>query len=142
MDKCHRIESLSIVVYDGHYDKIHYALSMASTAGALNMATTLFFTMDACSALKQNYSWRELPLSGVVGSGQIMDNNFKVQNIASFEDLLSACVDLGIKFMVCEMGLKTQEITLNELRQDIPFEQGGLATFLSNASKHGSIIFI
>ena len=42
-----RLQSLSIVVYDGHFDKIHYALAMASSAAAIDTNVTLFFTMDA-----------------------------------------------------------------------------------------------
>ena len=44
------LSHLSMVVYDGHFDKIHYALAMASSAAAIDTSVTLFFTMDAARA--------------------------------------------------------------------------------------------
>ena len=40
-----RPEKLSIVVFSGDFDKIHYALVMASAAAAIDIPATLFFTM-------------------------------------------------------------------------------------------------
>jgi len=148
-----RIERLSVVVYDGHFDKIHYALAMASSAAALNMPATLFFTMDACAALMVSTDgsrpgWHDLPISGSgtpdqgATTGATMDAQFKAQKIAPFEELLSACVEMGVTFMVCEMGLRARHLSADQLRTDIPLEPGGLVTFLSTASKDGSIVFI
>lgn len=143
------IERLSVVVYDGHFDKVHYALAMAASAAALNMPVTLFFTMDACTALMMSTDgrqpgWHALPVSGAdeTGTGIDMDNQFQTQKIATFEELLVACVELGVTFMVCEMGLKARHLSVDGLRADIPVEPGGLVTFLSNATKDGSIVFI
>lgn len=143
------IERLSVVVYDGHFDKIHYALAMAASAAALDMPVTLFFTMDACAALMMSVDgkqpgWHGLPANDADGvkTGIDMDNQFQAQKIATFEELLVACVELGVTFMVCEMGLKARHLSVDELRADIPVEPGGLVTFLSNATKDGSIVFI
>lgn len=142
-----RTDRLSIVVYDGHYDKVHYALAMASSAAALEMPVTLFFTMNACRALmlsaKDNQPlWRVMPLSESDGAGVDMDAQFQTQKIGTFEDLLTACVELGVTFMVCEMGLKARNLSAENLRTDVPVKPGGLVTFLSDASKTGSIVFI
>ena len=45
-------DKLSIVVYSGKFDEVHYALVMASAAAAVGRPVTLFFTMDACIALE------------------------------------------------------------------------------------------
>lgn len=137
-----RIERLSVVVYDGHFDKVHYALAMASSAAAIDVPVTLFFTMNACKALMGGQAWRTMPLSEGHGDGGTMDDGFGEQKIATFEDLLSACVELGVTFMVCEMGLKARNLSAENLRQDVPVEPGGLVTFLSSASTNGSIVFI
>lgn len=142
-----RMERLSVVVYDGHFDKVHYALAMASSAAALDMPVTLFFTMDACRALmiapdNGQPAWRAMPLSESGGTGGEMDDRFQAQKIAPFEELLTACMELGVTFMVCEMGLKARGLSAADLRQDIPVEPGGLVTFLSDATKDGSIVFI
>lgn len=146
-----RIDRLSVVVYDGHFDKVHYALAMASSAAALDIPVTLFFTMNACTALMGtpddgDPGWRAMPISQDDGlgfrNGGDMDDDFQARKIATFEDLLSACVELGVCFMVCEMGLKARHLPAETLRQDITIEPGGLVTFLSNATKTGSIVFI
>ena len=46
-------DKLSIVVYSGKFDEVHYALVMASAAAAVGRPVTLFFTMDACIALEK-----------------------------------------------------------------------------------------
>lgn len=142
MAQDNRIDRLSIVVYDGHFDKVHYALAMASSSAALDIPVTLFFTMNACKALMTSPGWREMPLTESSGTGGDMDDGFRANNIATFEDLLTACVELGVTFMVCEMGLRARDLSAESLREDIPVEPGGLVTFLSNATNDGSIVFV
>ena len=141
-------DKLSVVVFSGEFDKVHYALVMASGAQASNRETTLFFTMGACHALLKKdergaYPWREMELSnqGGGGNGGARDDQFKGLGVGAFEELLSACVDMGVKFMVCEMGLRAEGLTRADLRDDVPFEEGGVVTFLNDASKDGSILF-
>ena len=50
-DKAPRPQKLSVIVFSGDYDRVHYALAMASAAAATNRAVTLFFTMAATRAL-------------------------------------------------------------------------------------------
>lgn len=144
---------LSIVVYDGHYDKVHYALAMAAAAAAIDRPVSLFFTMDACRALMNDESgaavWRALPTttggsgaSAVGEMGGAMDARFQSERIASFEDLLESCVELGVTIMVCEMGLKARELDAANLRRDVPFTPGGLVTFLAGPAKDGQLVFI
>ena len=54
-------DKLSIVVYAGFYDKVHYALVMAAAAAAIGRPVTLFFTMGACHALKSPADGGEPP---------------------------------------------------------------------------------
>ncbi|MBT3306129.1 MAG: hypothetical protein HN377_06555 [Alphaproteobacteria bacterium] len=140
------LDKLSIVVADGHYDKVHYALVMAAAAAAIDRPVTLFFTMGACHALKQTDgppAWRAMPLSnGNEASGGDRDDAFAATNVAIFEDLLQSCIQLGVTFMVCEMGLRAEGLEGRPLRDDIPLEEGGVVTFLNDTSKDGTVIFI
>jgi len=61
-------------------------------------------------------------------------HTFRAKGTATFEELLSACVELGVTFMVCEMGLKAFDIEHGDLRDDISFAIGGVVTFLNDAS--------
>lgn len=140
-------DSLSIIVYSGEFDKIHYALVTAAAAAASNRKATLFFTMWAGRALERPGSdgrpaWRSLPVSAGTEDAQAMDERFKTRGVADFETILEACVSLGVTFMVCEMGLKALDMDPDRLRPDVPVEKGGLVTFLADASGDGAMLFI
>ena len=63
-------KKLSLVVFSGTYEKVHYALVMASAALASGRDVTLFFTMDASRALFAPSGWRHLRTE-VRGDGDI-----------------------------------------------------------------------
>ncbi len=140
-------DKLSIVVFSGHYDKVHYALVMAAAAAAVDRPVTLFFTMAACHALKAagkdgKAAWRAMSLSEEKGTGGDKDDTYAATKVATFEELLQSCVQMGVKFMVCEMGLRAVGLEGVPLRDDIALEQGGVVTFLADASKDGAMLFI
>lgn len=139
-------QKLSIVVFSGDFDRIHYALVMAAAAVATNTPVTLFFTMWAGRALEAPLAdgrpaWTRLKASDG-RSAAAMDEDFKAKGIGSFEDLLEACVGLGVTVMVCEMGLKALGMALEGLRPDVPVTPGGVVTFLADASRDGAMLFV
>ncbi|MCR6629766.1 MAG: DsrE/DsrF/DrsH-like family protein [Magnetospirillum sp.] len=129
------VDRLSLVVFSGDFERVHYALVMAAAAVATNKPVTLFFTMGAAKALVGRDGWRALP-------GADLDGTFKERGIGTFEELLEACVALGVTFMVCETGLKALGIDEATLRDDVPITQGGVVTFLADASKDGAMLFV
>lgn len=139
-------EKLSIIVFSGTYEKIHYALVMASAAAAVDKPVTLFFTMEAIKAVigdDNHPGWRTLPKHETSSkTGSVADRALAEKNIAQFEDLLDACKSLGVVFMVCEMGMKAMGISRENLRPDIPFDVGGVVTFLNDANQNGAMLFI
>jgi peroxiredoxin family protein len=140
-------DRLSIVVFSGDFDRIHYALVMAAAAVASNTPVTLFFTMWAGRALERplpdgSPAWSRLPVSQGAMTAAEMDAQFKARGVARFEELLEACVALGVTFMVCEMGLKALGMDPDGLRPDVPVAKGGVVTFLADASKDGAMIFV
>lgn len=126
------VDKLSLVVFSGDFERVHYALAMAAGAVASNHAVTLFFTMGAARAL---VDWRTLP-------GAEADETLRARGVAGFEELLEACVALGVAVMVCEMGLRALGIDAGALRPDVPVTAGGIVTFLADASKDGGMLFI
>lgn len=126
------VDKLSLVVFSGEFERVHYALSMAAGAAATNRPATLFFTMGAARAL---VDWRTLP-------GADADADLRAKGLAGFDELLEACVALGATIMVCEMGLKALGIAPGTLRADLPITPGGIVTFLADASKDGAMLFI
>ena len=124
---------------------------MAGGGGASDRPVALFFTRGACRVLKKTGpgggpAWRSMPLSegesrGCANGGE-KDDAYAEINVATFEELLQSCVQMGVTFMVCEMGLRAEGMEGEPLRDDIPLQQGGVVTFLNDASKDGVLLFI
>ena len=123
---------------------MHYALAMASAAAAMNKPVTLFFTMAAIRALTKHGGWRELPAGdlspGETGGDQ--DSAMTGKGLAGFEELLEACIAFKVKVLVCEMGLHALGLAKSELRDDVAYEEGGIVSFLADASAGGATLFI
>jgi peroxiredoxin family protein len=139
-----QISKLSLIVQSGDVDQIHYAFATASAALAINIPVTMFFTMAASRAVMgagDQAGWRAMS-TGAGQSGAEMDAGFSSRNIGTMEELISACVALGARFLICEMGLKALDLERDTLRPDLEFEVGGLVTFLSDAKRDGQIIYI
>ncbi len=141
-----RPDKLSIIVYSGAFDKVHYALALASSAVATNQAATLFFTMGACRALLRAGAdgvpgWHTL--GAVQGRAAAeMDREYAKRGVATFDELFSACVELGVRFIVCEMGLRAAGIEAKDLRDDLTIDTAGIVTFLGDASTDGAMLFV
>jgi len=140
-------DKLSVIVYSGAYDRVHYALALAASAAAIGRPATLFFTMGACKALTRagadgKPAWRKLPLSEEKGTGGKRDDGYAKSGVATFEELLASCVQFGVTFMVCEMGLRATGLEGKPLRDDVPIVEGGIVSFLNDASKDGAVLFI
>lgn len=112
---------LSLIIRSGDYESVHYALALASAALAVNKPAVLFFTMKGLRALAG-------PPPGLDDWGR--DALMRERGIGDFETLLQACVELGGRFIVCEMGLRALGIDRSTLRTDIPFTVAGIVTLL------------
>lgn len=134
-------ERLSIVLLSGSFERVHYGLCIASTAAALERPVTLFATLGALRALVAadadgRPGWMALPVaeepagSGVADGGALDARN-RARGVAGFEELLEACLTLGVEFMACEMGLRALALEPVALRSDLELKPGGLATLLA-----------
>ena len=131
------MDKLSIVVFSGDFDRVHYALAMAASAAALGTAATLLFTGAAVRALAADVEgeagWRALHAGDGRAAGQV-DADYRGRGIAGFEELLAACAELGVRLIACEMGMRVGSLDRSALRADIAIQEAGLATFLADAS--------
>ena len=145
MDRGGGIDKLSLVVFSGTFEKVHYALVLASGTAAVGKPVTMLFTMQATRALLKagedgKPGWQGLPSE--MESGKATDDGFKARMVGDFETLLDACNEMNVRFMVCEMGLRALDIDMSALRDDITIQPGGVVTFMHDASKDGSMLFI
>ena len=112
---------VSVILRAGDYESAHYALALASAALAVNKPAVLFFTMAGIRAL--------------MGPPPALDDwprdrLNRERGVGDFETLLQACVELGARFIVCEMGLRSLGIDAGSLRTDVPFTIAGIVTLL------------
>ncbi|MBK3801415.1 hypothetical protein GAY33_19720 [Azospirillum brasilense] len=141
-------ESLSIVLFAGGFDRVHYALVMASAAAATNRKVTLFFTGRALNTLLAGDTdgvpgWHRLDPADDGSRPAERDAAFTANGLAGFEELLEACVMLKVTVMACEMGLRALGLPTGvPLRPDVPVKTGGVVTFLNDAPKTGAILFV
>lgn len=123
-------DKLSLIIQSGDYDRVHYALVMASAALAVGKPVTLFFTMAATSALTAGWA------------DNSRETAFAADGLATFEELLAACSELDATFMVCELGLRAEKLDRGDLRDDIQITEGSAVSFLSDASENGAMLYI
>ena len=114
------MSGLSIILRSDRYEDAHYALAMASAALAVNQAAVLFFTMGGLRALTKPPQLQDWP----------RDALNRERGVGDFETLMQACVELGARFIVCEMGLRSLGIDRAGLRRDVPFTVAGIVTLL------------
>ena len=112
---------ISVILRAGDYESAHYALALAAAALAVNKPAVLFFTMSGIRALQG-------PPPGLEGWDRDAQN--RARGVGDFETLLQACVELGARFIVCEMGLRSLDIDRASLRADVPITVAGIVTLL------------
>ena len=120
--------ALGIILISGTHERAHVAFMLATAAAALGRPTTLFATNAGCRALLQNWSGLE---------GAPRDGSLITAGIAGLEDLRTAAIDLGVRLLACETGLRAAALTQAPLLEHA--EIAGLATFL-NAVGQGQIV--
>jgi len=135
-------KKLSIVIASGTFEKVHYALVMATGAAAIDTTVTLFFTMGACPAIMADDGWRALPSEKPDTTATARDDDFASRGVATMNELIDSAAELGITFMVCEMGLRAEGLEDQPMREGVNITRTGVVTFINDASADGSIIYV
>jgi peroxiredoxin family protein len=138
--------ALNLVLISDEYERVHYALVLASAAAATGRRVRLFLSMGALKALargtEQRPGWHDLSPSSGGLSAMDQDRAFAEAGVATFEELLQATLALGGELMACEMGMRAVGLARHELRSDIAVAEGGVVTFLAAAEGTGPILFV
>lgn len=128
---------LILIVLSSAFERVHYALATAAAAAAADRPTILFFTQGAVRALagtREAPGWMRLTVDDPSLGGsdaKTLDRAFRARGAAGIEELLAACRELRVPFLVCSMGLRVAEIARSELRHDLAVEETGLVDVLS-----------
>ncbi len=163
-DSTDNAKSMSIIVTKGSLDWAYPPFILGTTAAAMDMKVTMFFTFYGLALLKKKLNLKfttlgnpamEMPMMGghmampnllsvmpgVGGAaGKMMKNLMKQKGVASIEDLREASVDLEIRMIACQMTLDLFEYTQDDMIDGI--ELGGAATYMEVASRSDINLFI
>lgn len=134
-----RAQPLGIVLSTGDYERAHYALMMATAAASVGRPVVLFATNAGINALRRRTPDGEPGWTHLAGS--VRDVDLQGHGIAGMADLLVAAVELGIRVMICETGLRAEGLTAADLTAGVPGEITGLISFYE-AVGDGAIVFI
>ncbi len=151
-DKGGRAGGLGLVMFSGGYDRVHYALAMAAAAAASGRRVSILITGRALLALGAEsqsesesgppYGWHGLDAADDGRSPADRDGCLASRGVATFEELLAACVALDVSVTVCEMGLRALDWpATTRLRNDVPTTLGGIVGFLA-AVGDGALLFV
>jgi peroxiredoxin family protein len=135
---------LSMVLFSGGYDRVHYALGMAAAAAAIDRRVTLLFSGRALRALVAGDppSWQALDPADDGSLPAARDRFLADSGVATFEELLGACVALGVRIIVCEMAVRALGLPDDVAwRADVPVTLAGIVTFLTEADG-GAVLHI
>jgi len=122
--------ALGVLLLSGAHDRAHYAFVVAAGAAALGRRVVLFATNLGCHALCRDWS-------GLSDAGR--DARIAARGVAGLEVLREACLDMEVRMIACEAGLRAEALDDSQLLPRV--EVAGIATFLS-AVGAGQIITI
>ncbi len=122
--------ALGVLLLSGSHDRAHYAFVVASGAAALGREVVIFATNLGCLALCRDWS-------GLAGAER--DSRVQARGVAGLDTLREACVEMDVRMIACEAGLRAESIDATLLLSNV--EVAGIPTFLS-AVGTGQIITI
>jgi peroxiredoxin family protein len=122
--------TIGVLLLSGAHDRAHYAFVVASGAAALGRTVVVFATNRGCLALCRDWS-------GLDDTSR--DARIQERGVAGLDTLREACIDMEVRLIACEAGLRAEAIDPSALLPDV--EVAGIATFLE-AIGTGQIITI
>lgn len=113
-------EVLGLLLLSGTHDRAHYAFVLAAGAAALGRPVVLFASNRGCLGLASDWS-------GLDDSAR--DARVQSAGVAGLDELRDASIELGVRLIACEAGLRAEAIDPKSLLPSV--EVAGVATFLS-----------
>jgi peroxiredoxin family protein len=107
------------MLLSGSHDRAHYAFVVAAGAAALGRRVVLFASNQGCLGLCRDWS-------GLADAGR--DARIQARGVAGLETLRDACMEMDVRMIACEAGLRAEALTPDLLLASV--EVAGIATFL------------
>lgn len=157
-------KSMSIIVTKGGLDQAYPPFILATTAAAMGLDVTMFFTFYGLTLLKKELNLKvttlgnaamEMPMMGghmampnilaaIPGAGALttamMKDLIKKNGVASIEELRELSIEADVKIIACQMTLDLFDYKREDLIDGPEF--GGAATYIEVATKSDINLFI
>ena len=157
-------KAMTIIVTKGTLDWAYPPFILATTAVAMGVNTTMFFTFYGLGLLQKKLDLKVSPLGNpamkmpmmgmhiampnLVGmlpgvtamASGMMKDMIKKKGVASIEDLRSMALEAGVKMIACQMTLDLFELKKEDMIDGISL--GGAATWMENALKSDINLYI
>jgi peroxiredoxin family protein len=148
-------KSMAIIVSKGTLDWAYPPFILATTAAAMDMDVTLFFTFYGLSLLKKELDAEvsplgnpamKMPMGGMhmgmpnliaalpgvtAGATAMMKNMIAKKGVASLKDLREAALESGVRLVACQMTMDLFEFKKEDMIAGATI--GGAATYLEQA---------
>ena len=156
--------TMSIIVTKGSLDWAYPPFILGTTAAAMGLDVTMFFTFYGLPLLKKDLNLKvtplgnaamEMPMGGghmvmpnIVGmlpgvdamASKMMKNLIKKNGVASIEELRELAVEAEVRMIACQMTLELFDYKREDMIEDI--EIGGAATYIEVATQSHINLFI
>lgn len=157
-------KSMSIIVTKGTLDWAYPPFILATTAAAMDVDVTMFFTFYGLPLLNKNLDLKvstlgnpamKMPMMGmhmampnvmpmIPGVDRMtttmMKNLIKKKGVASIDELREAAVESEVRMIGCQMTMDLFEFSPDEMIDGI--EIGGAATYMETALKSDINLYI
>ena len=134
-------KKMALIVHSGTMDKLQPALTLASTAPAMDVEAHLFFTFWGLDALTKG-GLEKAKLPGLMRLGTGMKNRMDKANIPTLQTLLQMAKESGdVKFYACSTTMELMKIKKEELIPEVD-DIIGAASFFDIALDADITLFI
>ena len=157
-------KSMSLIVTKGSLDWAYPPFILATTAAAMGLNVTMFFTFYGLSLLKKKLDLKvttlgnpamEMPMFGMhigmpnlisaipgvdAAASAMMKSLIKKKGVASIEQLRDMALEADVKMIACQMTMDLFEYSLDDMIEGPKL--GGAATYIEMATKSDINLFI
>ena len=153
-------KKMALIATKGTLDMAYPPFILASTAAALDYEVQIFFTFYGLTLLRKDLSGVKIsplanpampmpvPMPVLVAALPGMESmatmmikqKIKKKGVASIEELRTACLESGVKFIGCEMTVDLFDFRREDFIEGI--EYGGASTFFEFAGNTDICLFV
>lgn len=147
-------DKMTILVFNGDFDRVQGALMVALGAAAAGMSVNMYFSFWAVLCLKQRRmyngkGWLARILTAMMPAGftnmgtsrmnfcgagpHVFGAIMRHKNVQGPAELLETARELGVRIVVCPVSMEMMGISNNELLPGT--EVGGVASFVEDATR-------